>query len=856
MVKISRFIMALQRALKSRRCLLVLLRPINPNALLSVLSTRTIAPTAWRLLSSKVLADSDISFDDPNVANSLITIFIKQPFSYDNPELKNLAPKLSTKVVESVLHGFKSWRVAHMFFTWASNQQGYKHNCYTFNVMASIFSRARQNVPLKAMVLDILNSHCSMTPGALGFFMRCLGSVGLIEEANFLFDQVRIKGLCYPNGYSYTCLLEVLSKSNLIDLVEKRLREMRDYGWEFNKYTLTPLLQVYCNLGEHEKAMNVFNEMYERGWVDAHVFSILILAFSKWGKVDKAFDMIEKMEDHNLQLNEKTFHVLIHGFVKESRVDKALHLFDKMRKLGISIDVSLYDVLIGGLCMKKEVDKALSLYSEMKELGIQPDIRLLAKLIPSCLDEEEMIRLLEERSEEMDNDTMVLLYNAVLNGLINRGSFDQAYQMLRTATVHESSAIFEVDNSPKVKKKIQLDTTCFEVVINGLLKNARLDVALTIYEEMKQCACKPNLLIFNNLIDGLCNSNRLGESLKLLHEMEESGFRPTQFTHNSIYECLCRREDTAGALDLVKKMRINGHEPYIKNSTLLVKQLCKQGKTREACEFLSNMVQEGFLIDIVAYSAALNGLVKIQEVDQAMLMFRDICALGYRPDVVAYNVLINGLCKAKRVWEAHELLHEMVAVGLVPSTVSYNMLIDGWCKIDKIDQAMNCFSRISSEGMEPNVITYTTLIDGLCNAGRPDDALRLWNDMKSSGLAPNRITFIALITGLCKSGRPDAAIVHLRKMEEMGMNPEVFVYVVLISAFVSHSSFPSALEILRELVDKGNIPEPPDKNYLIVRDAIFKLLEDEKTSSSVKSLIEKGVFPTLDLSDTEVKENP
>lgn len=847
--------MTLSSISKTHHTIHRLIKSINPNGIFSFIFTKNLSPASqsYKPFCSNIPTGSAIGSDHETVANGLISIFTKQPFTPDNPELKNLAPVLTTKVVETVLKGFKSWRIAHLFFTWASHQYGYKHNCYTYNAMASILSLARQNAPLRALALDIVDSHCLMSPGALGFFIRCLDSVGLVDEANFLFDQVRIKGLCVPNSYSYTCVLEALSKSNSIDLFEMRLKEIQDFGWELDKYMLTPMLQVYCNAGKFEKALNVFNEMYKRGWVDAHLFTILILSFSKWGKVDKAFELIERMMDYNIEPNEKTFCVLIHGFVKESRLDKALELFDKMQKLGCILDVSLYDVLIGGLCKKNDFEKAMCLYSEMKELGIQPDVGILVKLISSCSDEGKMFQLLEETQEALDKETVVLLYNSVLNGLVNKGSVDKAYKLLHSLMSYVSNVSFDVGKLLKMKEKVHPVTTSFRIVIDGLLKNGNLGMALILFEEMNQIGCKPDVLIYNNIIDGLCNSNRLEESYKLLREMEESGYVPTHFTHNSIYGCLCRREDILGALELVKKMRARGHEPWIKHSALLVKRLCEHGKVVEACNFLCNMVEEGFLPDIVAYSAAMDGLIKFKEIDRALHLFRAICARGYFPDVVAYNILIKGLCKTKRISEAQDVLNEMVVKGLVPSVVTYNLLIDGWCKTGDIDQAMFFLSRMFCKEREPNVITYTTLIDGLCTAGRSDDALMLWNSMGSKGCAPNRIAFMSLINGLCKCGRPNTALVYLRNMEQNGMASDIYVYVALISAFLSDMNLPLAFDILKEMVDKGIIPDPLDKKHTIVRDAISKLLEDDRTSSSIKSLIAKGGIPTITFSDNGSK---
>uniref|UniRef100_A0A803PWV6 PROP1-like PPR domain-containing protein n=1 Tax=Cannabis sativa TaxID=3483 RepID=A0A803PWV6_CANSA len=820
---------------------------------------KLINPYHYQLLSisnsfTKIISPSPFSTHIPfnnsqhaDIAHGLISIFTKSPFSPENPDLKRLAPVLTTNLVETVLNNLKSWKVAHLFFTWVSNQHGFRHNGYTYTAMASILSRARQNAALKALALDFVNSNCSITPGGLGFFLRLLGSLGLVDEANILFDHVKKRGLCVPNGYSYNCLLEVISQSSSIDLLEMRFQEMLNAGWEINKYTLTPILGAYSNAGKFENALNIFHQMLERNWVDAHVFSILILSYSKWGEVDKSFEFIERMEDHNLMLNEKTFYVLVNGFVKESRVDKALQLFSKMQKSGFGADVALYDVLIGGLCENKELEKALCLYSEMKERGIRPDVRIVAKLISCCSSEEDMLQLLAEGKEDMDEGAAILLYNSVLKCLINVGLVDKAHNLLRTIMGDKTDSGFIVKKH--LEMNIRPITSCFGTVIEGLLKTGKFDMTISLIKDMIQIGCKPDILIYNNLIDKLCNSNRLEESYELLRDMEDLGLEPTEFTHNSLYGCICRRENVAEALELLKRMRQHGHVPWRKYSTLLVKRLCTRRKVVEACNFLHDMLQEGFVPDIITYSAAMDGLIKSKELNRALDLFKDIFAQGSCPDVVAYNTLINGLCKAQRISEAENLVNEMVLKGLVPSVVTYNLLIDGWCKVGAIDQAMHCLSTMFDLEREPSVITYTTLIDGLCASGRPDDALKLWEDIKGNECDPNRITFMALICGLSKCNRPDTALVYLRKMEEMEMKPDSFVYTTLLSAFLSNSNMSKAFDIFKEMFDKGIVPDQADKNHSIVKDATLKLLADDITSSSVKALIAEEKIPSINLSD-------
>lgn len=810
----------------------------KPGALCSLVSFKIIyySTTYCHIQSVEPSRCSPASAKD--VVDSLISIFTKQSLTRYSPRLNQLAPRITTQVVESVLKGLKSWKMAVMFFNWASNQPGYKHNCYTYNAMASILSGSHQIYPLKVLIKDIVNSHCSFTPGALGFLIRCLGSVGLVQEASELFDEIRMMGLCLHNIYSYNCLLEVIAKSGSIDMMEMRLKEMNKLGWQFDKHTLTPIMQAYCNYGRFEEALNVYNTMHEKGWVDAHIYSMLIVSFSKRGKLDKAFEFLERMESLDIKLNEKTFCILIHGFVKESHVDKALQLFGKMQKAGFIAAVSVYDALIGGLCRNKEIDKALCLYSEMKELGIQPDVGILTKLLSCSPDKSIIMKLLEEIPEDVNNETVLLLFNAALNGYSSNGLMDEAYHLLQTM----------ICNMSKVKRMIFPNSTSFSIVIDGLLKKGRSDLALGLFNDMKRIVCKPNILIYNNLIDELCKVDRLDESFKLLREMKDSGVEPTHFTYNSIYGCICRRKDVLGAIAILREMRACGHDPWIKYTTLLVKGLCAHKRSLEACYFLSNMVQVGFLPDIVSYTAAIQGLFSIHEVDKALELFRNWCSHGYSPDLIAFNILINGLCKLNKLTEVESFLNEIAKRGLCPSVATYNMLIDSYCKNGYIDEAMLLFSRMSGEGREPNVITYTTIMDGLCKAGKPNDALVVWNEMERKGCRPNRIAFMALVHGLCNCRKPTAALQYFREMKQKNLVADQYIHMALLSALLSDLNFPAAFEILREIIGKGLFPQSHDESYLIVRDAVHKLSMDEGTSSGIQALIEEGKIPTSCLS--------
>ncbi|KOM45467.1 hypothetical protein LR48_Vigan06g077300 [Vigna angularis] len=489
-------------------------------------------------------------------------------------------------------------------------------------------------------------------------------------------------------------------------------------------------------------------------------------------------------------------------------------------------------ILIGGLCKSNDAQRALSLLSEMKQFGVAPDIGIFTKLISAFPNRSVITKLLEEVLEDKEEKIIVLIYNAVLTCYVNEGQVDEACRLLQMMIQSKFTDV-EMDDFFKDKRLVFPNAASFSIVIDGLLTNGQLDLALSLFNDLKQFVGRPSVLIYNNLINGLCDSDRLDESRELLRDMKESEIEPTHFTYNSIYGCLCKRKDVVGAIDMLKVMRACGHEPWIKNSTL-VKELCDRGRAVEACDFLDSMVQLGFLPDIVSYSAAMGGLIKIQEVDRALNLLRDLCSRGHCPDVVAFNIVIRGLCKVNRVAEAEKLLDEIVVKGLCPSVVTYSLLIDSWCKSGSVDRAMSLLSKMSEEDREPNVVTYSTLVDGFCREERPDDALLVWKEMERKGCSPNRVAFMALIYGLCICKRPSAALHYLREMEQKEMKPDSFIYIALLSAFLSDMDLASAFEIFKEMVYSGFFPESHDKSYPVVMDAIDKFSKDHRTSSGLE----------------------
>ncbi|VAI83939.1 unnamed protein product [Triticum turgidum subsp. durum] len=568
------------------------------------------------------LAAETASASPSYLAHHLLDEFSRPRASRDGERLRRLAAHLTAPAVESVIARLPSWRHALDFFRWADEQPGFRHSCYSFNAMASLLRR-RQPAHLDRLAADALAAGCPMTPGALGFLLRCLGDAGLPDTASRVFDSARARLSCTPNSYTFNCLLDALAKAGRADDAEARLQEMlvKCGDGSVDKYTLTSLLQCYCNAGRPDDANDVFQRMSQQGWVDEHVLTMLAVAFSKWGKVDGAVDLVGRMEVLGMRPSERTLSVLVHGFAKQRRIDKAIEMFDKMATYGYVADLPMYGVLIEGLCRQKQIGKAVKIFEVMKSSEVVPDVRLLKNMIEAFIHEGDFDIVgpfIIENAGKLKPSDVTTLYNVVLQGLVNHGQVEAAYQLLtsRLRGVQGISDGLTVGAHVfDIVQDVKPNSDSFNIVVCGLCKVKKLDDALALVKDMVGFGSKGKLLMFNDLIHELCNLDRLDEGYKLFNQMKDLGVIPSEFTYNSLFYGICRRKDPNGAFDLLREMCTNGHKPWIKNCTEMVQQLCFSGRITEALGFLEEMLKMGFLPDIVTYSAAMNGLCKTGEVN-------------------------------------------------------------------------------------------------------------------------------------------------------------------------------------------------------------------------------------------------
>lgn len=135
-----------------------------------------------------------------------------------------------------------------------------------------------------------------------------------------------------------------------------------------NVRTYITMLDGYHKKGYMREAMQIFNEMAEKGLtMDARTFSQVIVVCYKAGLPINVDYFIKGDLNRNLVLDCTKFSMLIKGFCQEGRIQDALILHDEMVRRELVPDASTYNELVNGLCKEKNMQKTKGIFNSLLE---------------------------------------------------------------------------------------------------------------------------------------------------------------------------------------------------------------------------------------------------------------------------------------------------------------------------------------------------------------------------------------------------------------------------------------------------------------------------------------------------------
>uniref|UniRef100_A0A803LTT7 Pentatricopeptide repeat-containing protein n=1 Tax=Chenopodium quinoa TaxID=63459 RepID=A0A803LTT7_CHEQI len=154
----------------------------------------------------------------------------------------------------------------------------------------------------------------------------------------------------------------------------KSFIEMINHGSVPRLNLFNSLLILLLESNHLEKGWWVFNEFKGKVELDVYSFGIMIKGFCQGNDLERAFNVLDGLDDVGMSPNVVIYTTLIDGCCKNSDIAKAKDLFNKMEELGLVANQHTYTVLMNGLFKKGLKKEGFQLYEKMKDCGILPNI--------------------------------------------------------------------------------------------------------------------------------------------------------------------------------------------------------------------------------------------------------------------------------------------------------------------------------------------------------------------------------------------------------------------------------------------------------------------------------------------------
>ncbi|KAE9450756.1 hypothetical protein C3L33_17345, partial [Rhododendron williamsianum] len=383
-----------------------------------------------------------------------------------------VCPTLSISVLKKLSN---AGILALSFFRWAEKQKGFKHTTESYNALIEALGKIKQFKMVWNLVSEMKQRNL-LTKETFGLISRRYARARKVKEAIEAFETMEEFGLKLELS-DFNRLIDTLSKSRNVERAHQVFDKWKNRKFKPDIKSYTILLEGWGQEHNLLRLDEVYREMRDDGFEpDVVTYGIMINAFCKAKKFDEAIRMFCEMETKNVNPTPHIYCTLINGLGADKRLSEAVKFFELSKASGFVPEAPTYNALVGCYCWSQRMYDAHKVVDEMRKCGVGPNSRT---------------------------------YDIILHHLVKNGRTKQAY------------SIFE-----KMSDDCEPSVSTYEIIVRMFRDEERLDMAVRVWDRMKQKGVLPGMHMYSTLINSLCHENKLDDACKYFQEMLDMGIRP------------------------------------------------------------------------------------------------------------------------------------------------------------------------------------------------------------------------------------------------------------------------------------------------------------------------------------------
>ncbi|CAN7102386.1 unnamed protein product [Brassica rapa subsp. narinosa] len=442
--------------------------------------------------------------------------------------LPHLPIKWDSHIINRVLKSHPPMQKAWLFFNWASEIKGFKHDHFTYTTMLDIFGEAGRIQSMYSVFRLMKEKDVVIDTVTYTSLIHWVSSSGDVDEAVRLWKEMRGSG-CEPTVVTYTAYMKMLFDGGRVEEATEVYREMLRSRVSPNCHTYTVLMEFLVGNGKCEEALDIFFKMQEIGvQPDKAACNILIGKACKLGETSFMARVLVYMKEHGIVLRYPVFLEALETFKAAGQSDHLLrqvnshitaeslcevddmessddsriissvllmkqslvavdHLLNQMKDRNVKLDSFVVSAIVETNCDRCRTQGASLALDYSSEMGIHLEKSTYLALVGYFLRENELGKVIDAVKEMVKAHHSLGVYQGAT--LIHRLGFGRRPRL--------AAEVFDL--FPDDQKGVAAYTALMDVYISA----GSPEKAMKILEEMREREIVPSLGTYDVLLSGL-----------------------------------------------------------------------------------------------------------------------------------------------------------------------------------------------------------------------------------------------------------------------------------------------------------------------------------------------------------------
>jgi pentatricopeptide repeat protein len=381
---------------------------------------------------------------------------------------------------------------------------------------------------------------------------------------------------------------------------------------QLDNFSWNRRLARYAKAGQHEKTVEFFQEMLQKGIIpDRFGFVPLLNACASLGALEEGRQAHEQIIQSGCEADVFVGCSLVDMYAKCGSIEDAQRVFNKMP----SRDAATWTAMILGHVKCGQGQKALELFRQMQQEGVQPSSFTFVGVVNACVSlvTLEEGRCAHEQIVQSGWDSNVFVGTSLLDMYAKCGSMEDAHRGFN--------------------KMSSRDAVTWTAMLSGHVTCGEGQKASELFRQRQLEVVRPDSFTFVAVLNACTSVVAIEEGRSAHEQVIQSGW-----------------------------------DSYVKVGNCLVDMYAKCGSMEDTWRVFNNMASH----DVVSWNAILGGCAMHGHGKEALKQFEWMCEEGVQPDDITFVCLLSACSHAGLVDEGMRCYASISTVYMILAKLEHS----------------------------------------------------------------------------------------------------------------------------------------------------------------------------------------